>query len=117
MSTAGPVAAHEGGVILLAAGRQGRRSVGSRSIATVIAIFILCLLGLVGSFADSVVARTGLLLVDPPYPDSVDNVTAPLVWAMIANLAVCAGVVIVAYWLLSWPRAQIIELQSRRQRL
>jgi hypothetical protein len=54
------------------------------------------------------------LLVDPPYPGSVDNVIATLAWAMIANLAVCAGVVIVAYLLLSWPSAQIVELQSRR---
>ena len=114
MSAARPVAAHESSVILLAAARQGRRSLGAHSIATMIAIFILCLLGLIGNFADSAVARTSLLLVDPPYPGSVDNVIATLVWAMIANLAVCAGVVIVAYLLLSWPSAQIVELQSRR---
>jgi hypothetical protein len=116
MSAARPATAHESSVILLAAARQGRRSLGSRRIATVIAIFVLCLLGLIGSFADSAVARSGLLLVDPPYPGSVDNVTATLVWAMIANLAVCAGVVIVAYRLLSWPSAQIVELRSRPPR-
>src|SRR5262249_18703894 len=74
MSAARPVAAHESSVILLATARQGRRFVRSRSIATVIAIFTLCLLGLIGSFADSAVARTGLLLVDPPYPGSADDV-------------------------------------------
>jgi hypothetical protein len=114
MSAAPPVAAHESSVILLATARQGRRFVRSRSIATVIAIFILCLLGLIGSFADSALARAGLLLVDPPYPGSADNITATLVWAIIANLALCAGVVMVAYWLLSWPSAQIVELRSRR---
>jgi hypothetical protein len=114
MSAAGPVAAHESSVILLAAARHGRRSAGSRRIATVIAIFILCLLGLIGSFADSALARTSLLLIDPPYPGSADNLAATLVLAIIANLAVCAGVVMLAYWLLSWPSAEVVELQSRR---
>jgi len=67
-----------------------------------------------GSFADSAVTRTSLLLVDPPYPGSVDNVAATVIWAMIANLAVCVGVVMLIYWLLSWPSAQIIDLRSER---
>ena len=114
MSAAGPVAAPESSVILLAATRQGRRALRSRRIATAIAILAVCLLGLIGSLADSAVARTSLLLVDPPYPGSADNIAATLVWAMIANLAVCAGVVTVAYWLLSWPGAQIVELRLPR---
>ena len=114
MSAAGPAAAHESSVILLATARPGRRPLRSRRIATAIAVLALCLLGLIGSFADSAVARTSLLLVDPPYPGSVDNVTATVVWAMIVNLAVCAGVVMVAYWLLSWPSAQIVDLRLRR---
>jgi uncharacterized membrane protein YwaF len=114
MSATGPVLAHESGVLLLARARQERRHRRSRSIAMVIAVLALCLLGLIGSFADSAVARTSLLLVDPPYPGSVDNVAATLVWAMIANVAVCIGVVIVIYWLLSWPSAQIVILRSER---
>jgi hypothetical protein len=36
-------------------------------------------------------------------------------WSLI--LAVCAGVVMVAYRLLSWPSAQIVELRARRPKL
>ena len=115
MSAARPVAPHDSSVISLAPARRGGRSARSRRFATVIAVLVLCLLGLIGSFADSAVARTSLLLVDPPYPGIVDDVTATLVWAMIANLAVCAGVVTMAYWLLSWPSAQIVELRTRRR--
>jgi hypothetical protein len=114
MSAAGPVLAHEIRVILLTSARQGRRPRRSRVIATVIAVLVLCLLGLIGSFADSALARTSLLLIDPPYPGSVDNIAATLVWAMIANLTVCVGVVMVIYWLLSGPSAQIVNLRSER---
>jgi hypothetical protein len=115
MSAAPPLAAGEGRVIPLAV-RRGRRGARSPRVLKAAAVLALCLLGLIGNFADSAVARTGLLLVDPPYPGGVENVTATLVWAMIANLAVCAGVVMVAYWLLSWPSAQVVELRSRRRK-
>jgi hypothetical protein len=36
------------------------------------------------------------------------------VWATVANLAVSAGVVMVAYWLISRPSAQVVVLRSRR---
>jgi hypothetical protein len=85
----------------------------SRRIAKAAAVFALCLLGLIGSFADSAVARTGLLLVGPDDGGNLDNVAATLVWATVANLAVSAGVVMVAYWLMSRPSAQVIELRSR----
>jgi len=113
MSAARPITPGESSVPLVAA-RQGRRPLRSRRIAAVIAVLALCLLGLLGSFADSAVARTSLLIVDPPYPGSVDNVAATLVWAIIANVAVCVGVVMVIYWLLSWPSVQIVILRSER---
>ena len=116
MSSASPLAAGEGRVIPLAA-RRGRRGLRSPRVLKAVAVLALCLLGLIGNFADSAVARTGLLLVDPPYPGGGgENVTATLVWAMIANLAVCAGVVMVAYWLLSGPSAQVVELRSRQRK-
>jgi hypothetical protein len=114
MSTTGPVLADESSVILLATAQLGRGQQRSRRIAMAIAVLALCLLALIGSFADSAVTRTSLLLVDPPYPGSVDNVAATVIWAMIANLAVCVGVVMLIYWLLSWPSAQIIDLRSER---
>ncbi|HEY1505587.1 MAG TPA: hypothetical protein VGF92_14865 [Stellaceae bacterium] len=112
MSTAQPVAAGESRVIPLTA-RHRRGATLSRRIVKAATVFGFCLLGLIGSFADSAVARTGLLLVDGTGDPGAD-VTATLVWATIANLAACAGVVMVAYWLLTRPSAQIVELNSRR---
>lgn len=113
MSAAQPAAAGDSSVIPLAA-RRTRCRARSPRIVKAAAVFALCLLGLIGSFADSAVARTGLLLVSPTDdPGSLDNVTATLIWAAVANFAACAGVVMVAYWLLSRPSAQIIELRSR----
>jgi hypothetical protein len=119
MSAAQPVATGDGRVIPLAA-RRSRHRARSPHIVKAAAVFALCLLGLIGSFADSAVARTGLLLVSGADesgsfdPSSLDNVAATLVWATIANLAACAGVVMVAYWLLSRPSAQVVELRVRR---
>ena len=114
MSAAQPIAAGDSRVIELAA-RRTRRRARSPHVVKAAAIFALCLLGLIGSFADSAVARTGLLLVSPgDDPGVLDNVTATLIWATVANLAVCAGVVMVAYWLLSRPTAQVVELRARR---
>lgn len=121
MSAVRPASAGDGSVIQLA-GRRTRRPARSSRIVKAAAVFALCLLGLIGSFADSAVARTGLLLIGPADdsgsldPGGVDNVTATLVWATIANLAVCAAVVMMAYWLLSRPSAQIVELRTRRKR-
>jgi len=126
MSAARPIAAGDSSVILLEAARRTRRLARSpqlaRRLAKAAAIFALCLLGLIGSFADSALARTGLLLVGAGDdagnfdPAGLDNVTATLVWATIANLAVCAGVAMMVYWLLSRPSAQIVELRPRRRR-
>jgi ABC-type Fe3+ transport system permease subunit len=81
------------------------------------AIFACCLLALIGSFADSAIARTGLLLIDSPDDPAtgdLDGIAATLVWAVIANVAACAGVVMIAYWFLSRPTAQVVELRPRR---
>ncbi|HWE75743.1 MAG TPA: hypothetical protein VG328_21465 [Stellaceae bacterium] len=96
--------------------RRMRRPALSRQIVKAAAVFAICLLGLIGSFADSAVARTGLLLVDPTTdPGALDNVTATLIWATVANLAVSAAVVMAAYWLISRPSAQIVELRPRQR--
>lgn len=117
MSAAQPVAVGDNSVVLLA-GRRARRPALSRGMMKVAAVFVFCLLGLIGSFADSAVARTGLLLVDPGAdPGGLDNVTATLIWATIANLAACAAVVMVAYWLISRPSAQVIALRARQPKL
>ena len=101
-------------VIRLKPRRAGNPARSCR-IAKAAAVFALCLLGLIGSFADSAVARTGLLLLGPADDGgSLDNVAATLLWATIANIAACAGVVMIAYWLLTRPSAQIVELRSRR---
>jgi hypothetical protein len=47
-------------------------------------------------------------------PSSIDNIAATLIWATVANLAACAGVVMIAYWLLSRPTARVVALQPRR---
>lgn len=105
-------------VIELAARRTRRGARSPRITSGIVkatAIFALCLLGLIGSFADSAVARTGLLLVSPvDDPGGLDNIIATLIWATVANIAVSAGVVMVAYWLLSRPSAQVVELRARR---
>ena len=114
MSAARPASGGDSGVIVLAAMRRTGRFARSSRVAKAAAILALCLLGLIGGFADSAVARAGLLLVDPPYPGGADDITATLIWAMIANVAVLAGVVLSAYWLLSRPSARIVELRLRR---
>jgi protein-S-isoprenylcysteine O-methyltransferase Ste14 len=94
--------------------RRAANPARSRRIVKAAVVLAFCLLGLIGSFADSAVARTGLLLVSPTDdPGNFDNLTATLVWATIANLAVSAGVVMVAYWLLSRPSAQVVELRAQ----
>jgi hypothetical protein len=116
MNTAQPIAGSDSRVIPLTA-RRTRRFALSYRMVKAIAIFALCLLGLIGSFADDAVARTGLLLVtggDSGDAGGIDNLTATLVWAAIANLAVCAGVVLAAYWLITRPTAQVVELRTRR---
>jgi len=119
MTAARRVAAGESsGVISLASRRQPRRAHPQRLMKAG-AVFALCLLGLIGSFADSAIARTGLLLInaaDDIDPGSLDGVTATLIWATIANLAACAGVVMVVYWMLSRPTAQVVELHARRRK-
>lgn len=103
-------------VIPLAARRLKRPALSRRMIKAG-AIFAICLLGLIGSFADSAVARTGLLLVDPASdPGALDNLAATLIWATIANLAVSAAVVMAAYWLIARPSAEIVELRPLQKR-
>jgi hypothetical protein len=87
----------------------------SRRLIKVAAVFAFCLLGLLGSFADSAVARTGLLLVGPADDAGGDagNIAATLIWATIANLAVTAAVIMVAYWLITRPTAQVVELRAQ----
>jgi hypothetical protein len=118
MSATRPLASGDSSVILLDPGRRTRPLARSSRIAAASAILTLCLFGLIGSFADSALARTGLLLADAS--DEVgnfDDLAAVLIWATIANLAICAGVVMATYWLLSRPSAQIVELRSRRPKL
>ena len=121
MSSAMPGAANVIRLEMRRAGRPARRLRLSKRMAKAAAIFAFCLLGLIGSFADSAVARTGLLLVGPTDdptsldPNGLANIAATLIWATIANLAVCAGVAMVTYWLLSQPSAQVLELRSRRR--
>ena len=69
--------------------RRAGNPARSRRIAKAAAVFALCLLGLIGSFADSAVARTGLLLVGRRRCGDPDNLAATLIWATVANLAAC----------------------------
>lgn len=87
-----------------------------RHAVKIAAVFGICLLALIGSFADSAVARTGLLLIGSPGDASGGNldIAATLIWATIANVAACAGVVMIVYWFLSRPSAQVVELRPRR---
>ena len=97
--------------------KRVRRYGKSRQLLKAGLVFALCLLGLIGSFADDAVARTGLLLVtggDTSDAGGFDNLTSTLVWATVANLAVCAGVVLAAYWLITRPTAQVVEIRTWR---
>jgi hypothetical protein len=117
MSAAQPVAVGDNSVVLLA-GRRSRRPALSPRMMKATAVFALCLLGLIGSLADDAVAQTGLLLVGPTDdPGAFDNLTAALIWAGLANVAVCAALVTAAYWLISRPSAQIVALPVRRPKL
>jgi hypothetical protein len=89
----------------------------SRQLIKAAAVFALCFLGLIGSFADDAVARTGLLVLSGTESVDPNSLEATLVWATIANLAVCAAIVLMFYWLLSRPTAEIVELRSRRPQL
>jgi hypothetical protein len=102
--------------IRLDAHRRPRRQIARRGTLKIAAVFAVCFLGLIGSFADSAVARTGLLLIgasDDP-SSNLDGVGAILLWATVANLAACAGIVMIIYWLVSLPSAEIVELRPRR---
>lgn len=90
----------------------------TRQTMKVAAIFGLCLLGLIGSFADSALARTGLLLIGSgDVANNLDGIATTLIWATVANFAACAGVVMIVYWLLSRPSAEVVELRPRRRKL
>jgi hypothetical protein len=93
-----------------------RRQIARRGILKIAAIFAICLLGLIGSFADSAVARTGLLLIGTPDDpgNNLDGMGAILIWATVANIATCAGMVLIIYWLVSRPTAEVVELRPRR---
>jgi hypothetical protein len=95
---------------------QHRRT--HRRLVTAAAVFAVCLLGLIGSFADSAVARTGLLLIgsDDDLGSNLDGIATTLIWATVANIAACAGVAIIVYWFLSRPTAQVVELRPRRRK-
>lgn len=89
-----------------------------RQTMKIAAIFGLCLLGLIGSFADSAVARTGLLLIgSDSVANNLDGIALTLIWATVANFAACTGVVMIVYWLLSRPSAEVVELRPRRRKL
>lgn len=105
-------------VIPLEIRRQPRRRVPTRQMVKAAAIFGICLLGLIGSFADSAVARTGLLLIGSAddLGNNLDGIATTLIWATVANVAACAGVVMIVYWFLSRPTAEVVEFHPRRKR-
>lgn len=89
-----------------------------RQAMKIAAIFGLCLLALIGSFADSALARTGLLLIgSDDVANNLDGIATTLIWATVANFAACAGVVMIVYWFLSRPSAEVVELHPRRRKL
>jgi len=112
------IAAPAGSVIHLDARRKQRPAM-RRQALMIVAVFGLCLLGLIGSVADSAVARTGFLLIgstDAVDPAKLDSIAMTLIWATLANLGVCAGVAMIAFWLVSRPSAEVVELRPRRRR-
>jgi hypothetical protein len=104
-------------VIIPLASRRPPQRVKPQQALKIVAIFACGLFALIGSFADSAIARTGLLLIgspDDPAAGNLDGIAATLVWAIVANVAACAGVVMIAYCFLSRPTAQVVELRPRR---
>lgn len=103
-------------VIPLNTRRLGRGAL--RSAVKIATIFAVCLLGLISSFADSAVARSSLLLIVAPGRSEgagLDSIAATLAWATVADIAVCAGIVVIGYCLLSRPSAQVVPLHPRRR--
>jgi hypothetical protein len=104
-------------VIALESRRPAQRRTPRRAMK-IAAIFGLCLLALIGSFADSAVARTGLLLIgSDDIANNLDGIATTLIWATVANFAACAGVVMIVYWFLSRPSAEVVELRPRRRKV
>ncbi|HEY3917327.1 MAG TPA: hypothetical protein VGL83_06020 [Stellaceae bacterium] len=99
MSAAQPRAA----VISIESRRSAPRRLVPRRAIKLAAASIVCLLGLIGGIADSVVAQSN--------PDSV---VTGLIGAILGNLAAGAGAVFLLYWYLSQPTAEIVELRPRR---
>lgn len=96
--------------------RRPRQRRTPRHVIKIAAVFGICVLGLIGSFADSAVARSGLLLIGSADDagGSHLNIAMTLIWATIANVAACAGVVVIVCCLLARPSAQVVELRPRR---
>ena len=82
------------------------------------AVFAVCVLALIGSFADAALARSGILFIGSGEDGAVgfDSLAATLAWAVVANIAVCAGVAILVYWFFTRPSGEIIELRPKRRK-
>ncbi|HVA12640.1 MAG TPA: hypothetical protein VNF99_05290 [Stellaceae bacterium] len=118
MSAARQFAAAETGPIQLDAHRPPRR-ITPRQKMKIAIVLAVCLLALIGSLADGAATRTGLLLIgasDDRGAGTLGGITTILVWATIANIAACAGVAVIGYWLVSRPSAEVVELRPRRRK-
>jgi hypothetical protein len=113
-----PLAVLESGAIPLDSYRQRQiLRLAFRRAAKVAAVFAIGVLGLIGSFADSAIARTSLLLIGAPQDGDTgdfDSVAGALAWATLTDIVVCAGIVMIGYCLLSRPSAQVVPLRPRR---
>lgn len=110
-----PVGAAE--PISLAAHRPRRRRV-QRKVLKLTAVCAILFLGILGSFADSAIARSGLLLfgAGEDAAGNLDGVATTLIWATIANVAVSIGIIAIGVALLSRPSAEVVELRPRWRR-
>lgn len=89
----------------------------TRRSLKLVAVSALCLLGLLGSFADSALARSGLLILgggDTLDGNNLSGLALALAGAILGNITACVGVVLLLYWYLSRPTAEIVELRPRR---
>jgi hypothetical protein len=103
-------------IISLDTHRQSRRPQSSDALR-LLALFAVCLFGCIGSFADSAVARTTLLLIESPGELDGNGLVSTMLWAMIVNVAVCAAVMLLGYMALSRPPAKVVQLRQTRRDL
>ncbi len=101
-------------IISLDAHRQTRRLKPADTLR-LLALFTACVFGFIGSFADTAVARTTLMLIESPGDIDGSGLASTVMWAIMVNIAVCAAILLLGYMALSRPQAKVIRIDASRR--